>query len=165
MLWWSSKQTLSVGYLQGESCTGVKLLGISTQAEIFVHICACRLGQHLCELGAWDSWTRMSSSRYLHTVYLLPMALHPKLGLGLIFWCFLITHTHTDTSGLLWTSDQPVAETSTYTGQHNPKHKTQTSMPSAGFESAEVAIIRVNEYCEFWKPLHSTRLIAENNPG
>jgi hypothetical protein len=35
-----------------------------------------------------------------------------------------LTHTHTHivyihAVGLLWTSDQPVAETSTYTGQHN----------------------------------------------
>jgi hypothetical protein len=36
---------------------------------------------------------------------------------------------------LLWTSDQPVAETSTYTGQHN-RH---TSMPGAGLESATLA--------------------------
>jgi hypothetical protein len=34
-------------------------------------------------------------------------------------------------------SDQPVVETSTYTGQHNIyKHKGLTSMPSAGFEPA-----------------------------
>jgi hypothetical protein len=32
---------------------------------------------------------------------------------------FLITHTIRHTVELLWTSDQPVAETSTYTGQHN----------------------------------------------
>jgi hypothetical protein len=29
-----------------------------------------------------------------------------------------LNHTELDTVGLLWTSDQPVAET-TYTGQHN----------------------------------------------
>jgi hypothetical protein len=28
-------------------------------------------------------------------------------------------HTYRHTVGLVWTSDQPVAETSTYTGQHN----------------------------------------------
>jgi hypothetical protein len=32
---------------------------------------------------------------------------------------FLITHTVRHTVGLLWTSDQPVAEASTYAGQHN----------------------------------------------
>jgi hypothetical protein len=47
----------------------------------------------------------------------------------------VITHTIRHTIGLLWTSDQPVAETSTYTGQHNM----QTSMPWAGFESATPA--------------------------
>jgi hypothetical protein len=32
-----------------------------------------------------------------------------------LYWGFLITYRHT--VGLLWTSDQPVAEASTYTGQ------------------------------------------------
>jgi hypothetical protein len=36
--------------------------------------------------------------------------------------------------GLLWTSDQPVAKASTYTGQHNTETQRQTSMPRAGFE-------------------------------
>jgi hypothetical protein len=31
----------------------------------------------------------------------------------------VITHTIIHTVELLWTSDQPVAEASTYTGQHN----------------------------------------------
>jgi hypothetical protein len=35
------------------------------------------------------------------------------------FGVFVITHTIRHKVGLLWTSDQPVAETSTYTGQHN----------------------------------------------
>jgi hypothetical protein len=35
------------------------------------------------------------------------------------FGVSVITHTIRHTVGLLWTSDQPVAETSTYTGQHN----------------------------------------------
>jgi hypothetical protein len=35
------------------------------------------------------------------------------------FGVSVITHTFRLTVGLLWTSDQPVAETSTYTGQHN----------------------------------------------
>jgi hypothetical protein len=34
------------------------------------------------------------------------------------FGAFVITHTR-HMVGLLWTSDQPVAEASTYTGQHN----------------------------------------------
>jgi hypothetical protein len=47
------------------------------------------------------------------------MALQPKSGLGLLYWAFLITHTIRHTVELLWTSDQPVAEASTCTGQHN----------------------------------------------
>jgi len=49
------------------------------------------------------------------------------------------SRSHTDTSHsvvLLWTSDQPVAETSTW--QYDT-HKWQTSMPSAGFEPAILA--------------------------
>jgi hypothetical protein len=53
-----------------------------------------------------------------------------------------LDHTHTDTVGLLSTSDQPVVETSTYTGQHNR----QTSMPRAGFEAATPATNRPQTY-------------------
>jgi hypothetical protein len=44
-----------------------------------------------------------------------------------------LDHTHTirHTVGLLWTSDQPVAETATYTGQHNIEaQKTNIHAPS-----------------------------------
>jgi hypothetical protein len=34
----------------------------------------------------------------------------------------------THTVGLLWRSDQPVAEASTYTGQHNTERRGQASM-------------------------------------
>jgi hypothetical protein len=46
-------------------------------------------------------------------------AYSPGRTFGLPFRGVLITHTYRHTVGLLWTSDQPVAETSTYTGQHN----------------------------------------------
>jgi hypothetical protein len=46
------------------------------------------------------------------------MALQPKLGLDLLFLRFL-NHTIRHTVALLWTSDQTVAEASTYTGEHN----------------------------------------------
>jgi hypothetical protein len=36
--------------------------------------------------------------------------------------------------GPLWTSDQPVAKASTYTGQNNTETQRQTSMPRAGLE-------------------------------
>jgi hypothetical protein len=54
------------------------------------------------------------------------------------FWGYEIRQKVTPQSvKLLWTSDQPVAETSTWK-QHNT-HKRQTSMPSAGFEPATSA--------------------------
>jgi hypothetical protein len=48
------------------------------------------------------------------------------------------------TVGLLWTSDQPVTEASTYTEQHNTRDK--TSMTSAGFEAAMPATKRPQTY-------------------
>ena len=55
---------------------------------------------------------------------------------------FEITHNDTPQSvGLLWTSDQPVAETSTW--QHTTQ---QTSMPPAGFESTMSAGERPQTY-------------------
>jgi hypothetical protein len=46
-------------------------------------------------------------------------AYSPGWTFGLPFRDFLITHSYRHTVGLLWTSDQPFAKTSTYTGQHN----------------------------------------------
>jgi hypothetical protein len=45
-----------------------------------------------------------------------------------------ITYIHTHTVGLLWTTDQPVAEATAYTT--HSKRKRRTSMPSAGFKPA-----------------------------
>jgi hypothetical protein len=47
------------------------------------------------------------------------MALQPTLSLVLL--CIEVSYSYTirHTLGLLWTSDQPVEEASTYTGQHN----------------------------------------------
>jgi hypothetical protein len=42
----------------------------------------------------------------------------PNLALASSFEVFYL-HTIRHTVGLLWTTDQPVAETSTYTRQHN----------------------------------------------
>ena len=47
------------------------------------------------------------------------------------------SRSHSDTLqsiGLLWTSDQPNAETSN--SQHTPLNKRKTSLPPAGFEPA-----------------------------
>jgi hypothetical protein len=49
--------------------------------------------------------------------------IHLPLGSQLehraLFGVSVITHTIRHTVGLLWTSDQPVIEASTHTGQHN----------------------------------------------
>jgi hypothetical protein len=54
------------------------------------------------------------------------------------------THTHTQPVGLLWTSDQSVAEAATCT-THN-KHKRSTPMPTARFETATPEIKRPQTY-------------------
>jgi hypothetical protein len=47
------------------------------------------------------------------------MALQPKLKLCPHFIGVSLSRIIRQTVGLLWTGDQPVAEVSTYTGQHN----------------------------------------------
>jgi hypothetical protein len=58
----------------------------------------------------------------------------PVAGFSLlVFRGFLITHYDAPQSvGLLWTSDQSVAETSTW--QHTTLNNRHTSMPAVGFE-------------------------------
>jgi hypothetical protein len=57
--------------------------------------------------------------------------------MGLSFLILEVSRSHSDTPnmvGLLWMSDQPVAETSTCTTDNT--HKRQTSTPPVGFEPA-----------------------------
>jgi len=61
------------------------------------------------------------------------MAEQPVVGQGFLIIEALRSHSDTPHSvGLLWTSDQPVSETSTW--QHTTPHKTQTSIFPAWFE-------------------------------
>jgi hypothetical protein len=86
--------------------------------------------------------------KYLNLrMFLLSSSIHPfscssHLEHRALFGVSVITRILRHTAGLLWTSDQPVLETSTYTGQ--PKR--QTSMPSAGFEPATPASKRPQTY-------------------
>jgi hypothetical protein len=70
--------------------------------------------------------------------------LHDPFSLALASYLrFLnLTHTLRHTVELLWTSDQPVEEASTYTGQH----KRETSMPRTWFEPAISATKRPQTY-------------------
>ena len=61
----------------------------------------------------------------------------PNWGLGHLIVDVSKSHTHP--VGLLWTSDQLVAEVA----QPHNKHKARTSLPSAGFEPAFLAKFRL----------------------
>jgi hypothetical protein len=58
-------------------------------------------------------WTKLIFIRFIH----FPVG--SQLEHRAPFGVSVITHTIRHTVGLLWTSDQPVAEASTYIGQHN----------------------------------------------
>jgi hypothetical protein len=56
---------------------------------------------------------------YIHCIYsFIHVPFVPNLKHRAPFGVSVITHTR-HTVGRLWMSDQPIAETSTYTGQHN----------------------------------------------
>ena len=67
-------------------------------------------------------------------------------GLGRLNFEVSRSHTirHTYAVGLLWRSDQLVAEAATYKTQN--KYKRRTLMPSAGFKLAVPAIERLQTY-------------------
>jgi hypothetical protein len=68
-------------------------------------------------------------------VGIFPMVQQPPVGQGLIIIKASRSHSHTWRSvGLLWTSDQPDAETSTL--QHTTLHKRKTAMLPAEFGHA-----------------------------
>ena len=76
--------------------------------------------------------------------------------LGLLIVEVSRAHTDTPHSGrLLWTSDQPVAESVTY-ATHN-EHKRRTSMPSAGFEPT-IPAIALQTYALAWIPTNGAEL-------
>jgi hypothetical protein len=78
---------------------------------------------------------------FIHS-FIHPQALMVQNG-PLVSLSWFLDHRHTrHTVELPWTNDQPVTETSTYTGQH----KRQTSMPWAGFEPATRATKRPQTY-------------------
>jgi hypothetical protein len=85
--------------------------------------------------GYQDSRFKITSALFKPTA-VPAVAQHPLLGQGLLIVKASQSHsdTHMHSSGLLWTSDQSDAETSTW--QHTNIHRGLTSMTSAGFENA-----------------------------
>jgi hypothetical protein len=80
---------------------------------------------------------------FIHSfIHSFTCAYSPRWTFGLPFLGVSWSHAYRHTVGLLWTSDQPVAKYSTYTGQHNR----QTSMPRAWFETATAATKRPQTY-------------------
>jgi hypothetical protein len=69
--------------------------------------CPSNQGLRLRPRGKWDRLFEASFIHFLDLEHTAP------------FGVSVITHTLRRTMGYLCTSDQPVAETSTYTGQHN----------------------------------------------
>jgi hypothetical protein len=95
-------------------------------------------GTPIITSGQFAEWCksqdRLQQHSFIHSFIFLYV---PNLEHRAPFGVSVITRTIRHTVGLLWMSDQPVAEASTYTGQHIIyKHKRQTSMPRTGFEPA-----------------------------
>ena len=91
--------------------------------------------------------TSLMSALVLFKSFSSSVTQQPNFGLSRLFLRFLdhtqlYTHTHMVT--LLWTSDQPVADATTYTTYN--KHKRRTSMFSAGFRPEMPAIDRRQTY-------------------
>jgi len=77
--------------------------------------------------------SRLSYSSHICNIFLWHNS--PPVGQGLLIVEASGLHSGTPQSvGLLWTSDQPDGETSTW--QKYITHKKKTSMPKAGFEPA-----------------------------
>jgi hypothetical protein len=106
-----------------------------------------RISRHSCHTvscGVLSSVQVDRKNGELHDLY-CPINfffLWPNWGLGRPI--VKVSRSHTQAAGLLWTSDQPVAETATYTARN--KHEKQMSMPSAEFEPGFPAIKRLQTY-------------------
>jgi hypothetical protein len=92
------------------SCGTLLLSFLSTNfSHLFVHLFYLLLIN-----GVMSNSDRIVSDSLIHSQALIVQD-EPLASVFGVSW----SHTHRHTVGLLWTSDQTVAETSTYTGQHN----------------------------------------------
>jgi hypothetical protein len=86
----------------------------------------------------------------------------PNLENRAPFGVSVITHTIRHTVGLLWTSDQPVAETSTYTAQHNIQTQQTNIHAPSGIEPAIPATKRPQTYAlDQWYSTFFVRVIPD----
>ena len=81
------------------------------------------------------------------------VAQQPTAGPGRLVWTRKYD-THTHPVGLLCTSEQPVAQATTYTT--HKKHKRRTSMSSAGFGPATSAIDRLYSHILYRRATESS---------
>jgi hypothetical protein len=111
----------------------------------------------MCETGTGQQVVQLLDSYMMMMMMMITQPLHSFLS-SFIFlqfqsgtqgclrgFCdhiYILRHT----VGLLWTSDQPISEASTYTGQQYINTKRQTPMPPAGFELAIPATKRPQTY-------------------
>jgi len=91
-------------------------------------------------------WLTYRLALMLSLIFLFLCGQQPKSGPRRLIVEVSISHTidtHTQPV-VLWTSDQLVLETATYTT--HDKHKSRTSIPSAGFETTIPAIDKLQTY-------------------
>jgi Ca2+/Na+ antiporter len=105
---------------------------------VYIYVlCLCKRKKRLCQdhkINTVHDTLYNTAQNVLHIRFLVssPMAQQPAVGQGLLIIGASQSHSDTPNSvGLLWTSDQPDAETSTW--QHTALTR-ETSVPPAGFE-------------------------------
>jgi hypothetical protein len=91
---------------------------------------SAKLSRRPCIQGEAKIWTCVFALKYMGS-YIHSFSCRSQLEHRAPFAVPVITRTIRHTVGLLWTSDQPVAETSIYTGQHNRQtQETNFHVPS-----------------------------------
>jgi hypothetical protein len=112
-------------------------------------LCRSPFTAEIKEPGVYSNLRLLATKQLVKFVcplnFFVLMAQQPLVGQGVL--CVEASRSHSDTAhsvGLLWTSDQPDAETSALTAHNN--YKRQTSMPPAGFEPKTPASDRAPSY-------------------
>jgi hypothetical protein len=121
------------------SCSSKKAVKLGS--DLRSRKCAQELNKHKKRIPTFSPESSIFFCLYFKTELLWRWSQNGNQGvtfLRFLDYTQLDMHTHTHTGGILWTSDQPVAETANYTARN--KNKTKISMPSAWFEPTIPAI-------------------------